>query len=360
MKKRINDILLKISEHLSACMVPLVPVIIAGSLMKLVGLILDMTGLLTGSTMNLLEIIGDAPFYFLPVMVAVTAAEHFGANRFYTLGAACMMMMPDFTALMESEKAVTFAMIPVIKANYAYNILPVILLAWLLAEFEPKAAKKFPEVLRGTIYPLLVFTVTCVCGFLVVGPIGTVISSVLSALLNFLSAHAGILAWPLFAAIVPVLIPMGMHWIFVTMAITNISVYGYDEGLMAGFFIANMALAGASLAVSLRTKDSELRGQALSAGIVALLSGVTEPALFGVCLKEKKALRGAMIAGALSGVYVGLVNIRCYIYSFPAVCSILMFKGPDGVGNLINAVILCALAVVSSFLVTFFSVGKKA
>ena len=152
---------------------------------------------------------------------------------------------------------------------------------------------------------------------------------------------------------------MGMHWIFVTMAITQITMNGCDNGLMAGFFIANMTLAGADFAVTIHTKNSELRTQALSAGITALLSGVTEPSLFGVCLKEKRALKGAMVAGAIAGVYLGITKIKCYVYSFPAFASILMFQGDAGMGNLINAVILGVFSVALGFLLTFLFIGKK-
>ena len=347
------------SGHLSACMAPLIPVITAGSLIKLLSLILDMAGFLSGTTEKILQVMGDAPFYFLPVLVAVTAADHFGTDRFYVAGAACVLMMPDFTALMAGDAAVSFAMIPVIRTTYAYNILPVILLAWLLAKFEPAAAARFPKALLGTIYPLLVFFVTAACGFLVVGPIGTVISVGLSVLLNFLSVHAGIVAWALFACVAPLLIPAGMHWIFVTTAITQISTQGFDSGIMAAFLITNLSLAGADFAVFVKRKEQKLRGQALSAGIVALLSGVSEPSLFGICLKEKKALYGAMAAGALTGIYEGIVGINCYVYSFPAVCSILMFQSPDGMTNLVKAAGAAALSVLLGFLLTFFALGRE-
>ena len=234
-----------------------------------------------------------------------------------------------------------------------------ILLRWLIARLEPAAAKRFPKALKGTVYPFLVFTASVLCGFLVVGPIGTLISRGLSAALAFLSVHAGVVAWALFAAVIPLLIPAGMHWIFVTTALTEIGTQGYDTGIMAAFFIANMTLAGADFAVTLRTKDPEFKGQSFSAGIAALLSGVSEPSLFGVCLREKRTLKCVMAAGALAGIYEGIVGIQCYVYSFPAVCSILMFHGPDGMGNLWKAVILCVLSVALGFLFTFFALGRS-
>ena len=359
MKQRISAGITIVSNHLSACMSPLIPIIIGGSLMKLVCLILTMLGLELGTTGILLDMIGDAPFYFLPVLVAVTAAEHFGAERYYTIGTACLFMMPDFIGLMEGAEDVSFLMLPVIKANYAYNILPVVLMAWLISRFEPKLARMFPDYLKSTVYPFVIFTLTTVFGFLVVGPLGAIISSGITTALDFLTIHAGIIAWPIFAVIMPILIPMGMHWFFVTICLTQMGMYGYDNGIQAGFFIVGMTLVGADLAVMLRTKDSELRGQALSAAIITAFSGVTEPSLFGVCLKEKRALKGAMTAGALAGVYHGITQIKCYVYSFPAVTSILMFKEPNGIANLINAIILCILSMVLGFIFTYFFTREK-
>lgn len=359
MKQKISNAVTIISNHLSACMSPLIPVIIGGSLMKLLCLILDLIGLELGTTGMILEMIGDAPFYFLPVMVAVTASEHFKADRFYTIGTACMFMMPDFINMLEGTEEITFFMIPVIKANYAYNILPVILMAWLIGKYEKKLMALFPEFFRSTIYPLVIFTLTTVCGFLVIGPVGALISSGISSVLDLLSMHAGIIAWPIFAAIMPILIPMGMHWIFVTMCITQITMYGCDNGTMAGFFIVGMTLAGADLAVLLRTKDAQLRGQAISAAVTVMFSGVTEPSLFGVCLSEKRALKGAMAAGVVAGVYLGIAKIKCYVYTFPAIASILMFKEPNGSTNLMNAIILCVLSIVLGFLFTLFFMRKE-
>lgn len=355
MKNRIGAVVSTGMNHLAACMAPLIPVIIAGSLLKLSYLILDMTGILSGTTETILAIIGDTPFYFLPVMVSVTAAGHFGADLYYSLGTACMLMMPDFVSLMSGTESVSFIGLPVVRTTYAYNVLPVILLVWLISKLEPLAAQRFPKALKGTIYPFLVFSAATLSGFLVVGPIGTVISLGLSQMLIFLSAHAGIVAWALFAGLIPVMIPVGMQWIFVTTAITQISVNGFDTGIMAAFLIANMSLAGADFAVFLRSKDLQLRGQALSAGIVALLSGVSEPSLFGICLKEKRALRCAMAAGVLCGIYEGIVGIQCYVYSFPAFGSILMFHGSDGVVNLYKAAGAGVMALVLGFLLTLFA-----
>ena len=59
-------------------MSPLIPAIIGGSMIKLLAMLLEMTGILSidGSTYNILNTIGDASFFFLPLLVAVSASKN--------------------------------------------------------------------------------------------------------------------------------------------------------------------------------------------------------------------------------------------------------------------------------------------
>ena len=61
-----------ILDALIGTMSPLIPAIIGGSMVKLLAMILEMSGVLTkGSpTLTILNVIGDGAFFFLPLMVA--------------------------------------------------------------------------------------------------------------------------------------------------------------------------------------------------------------------------------------------------------------------------------------------------
>ena len=108
-------------------MEPLMPMIIAGSLTKLLCIFVGML-VKTGTTKEILTIIGDAPFYFLPVLVAITAADHFKVDRLYAVMAAGVLLMPGLIDLMSGSEGVYLFGLPVVKATYSYSILPVILL----------------------------------------------------------------------------------------------------------------------------------------------------------------------------------------------------------------------------------------
>lgn len=343
--------------HLAACMEPLMPMIIAGSLTKLLCIFIGML-VKSGTTKEIFTIIGDAPFYFLPVLVAMTSSDHFKVDRFYAVAAAGILLMPSLTALMTGSDGVYLFGIPVVKATYSYSILPVILLVWLTSKFEPLLRKAFPKYLMDNLYPMVLLIVMAVLGILVVGPAATLISNGIVSGLAWLAEHAGFIAWPLLAGASVFFIMTGTGLVLDALAITQIGTFGIENGIMAAFCILNLALAGSDFALALRRKNTELAGQAWGAGITALLVGVAEPSVFGICLKEKKVLRSVVIGCVAAGIFQGIVTINAYVFSFPGLCAVLMFYSPERPNNLIYALIAMAIAFVVSFVLSFLWLGK--
>ncbi len=77
-------------------MSPLIPAIIGGSMVKLLAMILEMSGALPkGSpTLTLLALIGDGAFFFLPLMVAASAAVKFKTNMSLAIAIAGVLVHP--------------------------------------------------------------------------------------------------------------------------------------------------------------------------------------------------------------------------------------------------------------------------
>ncbi len=71
-----------ILDALIGTMSPLIPAIIGGSMVKLLAMVLEMSGALPkgSSTLTILTVIGDGAFFFLPLMVAASAAVKFKTN----------------------------------------------------------------------------------------------------------------------------------------------------------------------------------------------------------------------------------------------------------------------------------------
>jgi len=359
MKAKCKTLVQTAVGHLAGCMEPLMPAIIAGSLTKLLCIFIGFV-VKNGTTKEILTIIGDAPFYFLPILVAITAADHFKIDRFYAVLAAGVLLMPGLITLMSGTDSVYLFGIPVVKVSYSYSILPVILLVWFTSKFDPLLQKVFPKSLMDNLYPVVMLMLMSFLGILVVGPAATVISNGIVNGLAWLAEHAGYLAWPLLAGTGICFIMTGTGLLLDALAITQLGAFGIESGIMAAMCILNLALAGADFALALRRKNTELASRAWSCGITALLVGVAEPSVFGICLKEKTVFRNVVISCVAAGVFQGIVTINSYVFSFPGLCAVLMFYSPERPANLIYALIVMVIAFVVSFVLNFLSLGKAA
>ncbi len=352
MEKR--NIILRIMDHISACMSPVVPALLAGGLMKLVLLLVGYTGVFAylGETEELLTAVSNAPFYFLPILLTVSCARHFETSCMFALTVVGALLLPEFVELMEQEGSLTLLGIPVIKADYAYSVVPVILIVLVQSKIEKFFRRKLPEKVRDIFVGLLTVACTAVPAILLLGPVGTLISSGLSQGIFLMEDQLPMLAWAILAGLTPLLVMTGTHWIFVSTAISLIGQQGMEEGIMSCFFILTLALSGAMAAEYLWSKDKKDKQLVLTCGLTVFLSGTSEPAIFGVCLPRRLPLITTMLAGAVTGAVQGLLPVRCFIFTFTSVPSIFMFSDSQDPQNLWNAVILGVIALVLGFTFT--------
>lgn len=339
-------------DHISECMAPIIPILLAGGILKMIVLLLTTFHILTGTTEIIMSSIATAPFYFLPVMVAYSAAKHFDTDPLIAIISVCVMLLPDFASLMESGAKVTFIGIPVVSATYAYSVIPIILLIYCMSHIVSFLKRFIKEILQPYFLAVSSILITSLLGIIVIEPIVSLISNTLANGLNTMQSEVPVLAWGLFAALTIFLVSTGMHWIFMTLAITQIGLTGVDYGIMVALFISNISLAGCDLAVFVRTKKPELKSMSLSAMVTVLIPGISEPSIFGICFKEKTPMIGNILGCMIAGIVQGMITVHCYIYTFPSIPSVLMFYSVEEPNNLIKAILVGVVAFVASFIIT--------
>ncbi|OWF75811.1 PTS cellobiose transporter subunit IIBC, partial [Yersinia rohdei] len=138
-----------ILDALIGTMSPLIPAIIGGSMVKLLAMILDMTGLFGkgSSTIIILNVIGDGAFFFLPVMVAASAAIKFKTNMSLAIAIAGVLVHPAFIDLMAKAaqgQQVDFMGVPITAVKYTYTVIPALCMTWLLSYIERWVDKIHP------------------------------------------------------------------------------------------------------------------------------------------------------------------------------------------------------------------------
>ena len=109
---------------------------------------------------------------------------------------------------------------------------------------------------------------------------------------------------------------------------------------------------GVALAIALKTKDTNKKALASSAGITAIC-GITEPALYGVTLQNKAALIGSNVAGGVGGFFLGILGARNFAGASPGLLTIAAYIGEDTLKYFYTAIGGLVISVVVSFIVTF-------
>ena len=90
---------------------------------------------------------------------------------------------------------------------------------------------------------------------------------------------------------------------------------------------ANFGMAGAALAIFLKSKNKDLKGFSLSAIASVMLSGIVEPAIYGLGVKYKTPLIAGCLGAALGGAFMGMFGVTGNAFVFGGLTTIPAFAG---------------------------------
>jgi beta-glucoside PTS system EIICBA component len=331
---------------------PLVPAIAGGGILKSLLLLLALFGVMDSDsqTYQILNMVGDAPLYFLPLLVAVTAANKLKVNALVALSAVGALLLPNMsTMLAEGAQLFTFDLKNI---AYAYQVFPAILTVLLYAQMEKLFTRISPKPIRIFFVPMMSLLITVPIALLLLGPAGFTFGQGFAGVILWVFEYAGWLAVALLACVLPFMVATGMHKAMIPYAVSTMGSLGREALYMPASLAHNIAESGACFAIALRTKDKRLRTTAISAGVSAFF-GITEPALYGVTLQNKKVLASVMIGAFTGGAFVGIIGLQAYVLVGPGLASMSMFLSEDLPRNFLYAVIGFVLSFVVAFVAAF-------
>ena len=340
----------KVIGTITGSIAPAIPLLAGAGMGKVLLLILTLTGVLSdkSQTYQMLNLIFDTGYFFMPAFIGFSAAKIFKTNQYLGAFMGLVTVNPNWTALVAAAKPVSFIGIPVQLVSYSSTLITAILSVWMMSYIEKFVKKITPGMIKVFAEPMLIMLITAPLTFIVLGPIANLISMGIAAVSMFLYEHAGFIAIPLLAAAYPWLVSIGIHKALSPISIQLVATQGFDPIIRVVALCSNMSQAAASLAVGLKTKNKQLRALALSSTVTAYLGGITEPAMFGVNLKLKKPMYGAMIGGAIAGLFAGFMKMKAFIYVTPGLLSLPMW-----VSKTENFVVLAISTIVIASIATF-------
>ncbi|ELY4819192.1 PTS sugar transporter [Cronobacter malonaticus] len=343
---------------------PIVPAIAGAGMIKglLAGLVALKVVSARSDTVVIIDLIASGVFYFLPFFLAVSAARIFKVNEYLAAAVAACLMYPSLIdaakALATHQEGAVSALwllnaIPVSVFNYSASVIPVIFSVLALSYIYRWVDRIMPDVLKTVFTPTLTLFIGALAALVVIGPTGIWLGKGLALFIEGLFSVSASFAGLIVGAIRPVAVLTGMHHAMTPIALQNFSDRGYDM-LMPMMFMANMAIAGSTFAIWRLSKERQEKTVTLSAAISALL-GITEPALFGVLTRYKKAFISATIASSLASAFIAFFGVRLYGYILSSIFSLPAYIGPYFIFALAGVV----MALVISFVLTTLLVGKE-
>lgn len=343
-------------DTISGIFTPILPAIVGTGMLKGILALLLTLGLLheTSGEYQILSSIGNAAFYFLPFLLAVSSARKFKVNEYIALTLAGTLLYPTILDAFNANhlEPIRFLSLPVSIVNYTQSVIPIILGVWLLSYVYRWVDKVIPGPVKVIFTSMIVLVITVPVLLIAIGPLGTYIGTYLEMGTSWLFAHSGPLTGIILGGLMPLIVMTGMHYAFFPGTLQNLSKLGYDVLLLPINLVTNMSQAGAVMAVFLKTKNPNMKSIALSSGISALL-GITEPALYGVTLKLKKPFYASLVGGAAGGGFITAVGLKCFGFAVPGLLSLPLYIDPKGgMSNLWYALIGVAISFVISFILT--------
>lgn len=337
----------KAFAFISGCITPTLPVLIGSGLISAILALLTNFSVLSkeSSTYILFNALANAAYSYLPVMVAYAGARRLKTNEYV----AAFIMLALCSASVTGVEGLSIFGINLMTVKYTSNIVPALLMVPVMSLLDKVLVKYLSDAVKSILRPFILSVVMFPITLIVLGPIGTIVGTALANFCVWITSFGG-LSMAVLSALHPLLVMVGMHTIITPLIVNEISTVG-SSLLFSKALAANLAIAGSALAVGVKAKKKENKEVGLSTGITALLS-VTEPALYGVLIRLKKPLISAIIASAITGVFIGIFDIRAYATASCSLLTLPIFMG----GEMSNFYLACAaavIAVVLGFVITW-------
>lgn len=356
----------KVLEGIASIFQPIIPAITGAGLLKAVMAVLSTFGVLKSGTQTyiILNAMADAAFYFLPMLLAISAARKFKCNQGTAMALAGLLVYPAFIELLKGEEAVRFlSFLPVTKASYTSSVIPIILGVWFMSVVEHFVQKVSPKSIKFFAVPLASLFIGGTVTIVVLGPIGAWVSNLVNVFFKWLNSIAPWIVPTLVGVANPLLVMTGTHYGLIPIGTQNLATAKWDTVVGPGMLASNVAQGAAGLAVALRSKNPDTKQQASSASFTGIL-GITEPVLYGVNMRFTFPLYAAMIGGGIGGLFLGITRVARFAAGSPGLLVLPVYIPTEEViplgytmSNFFCAIIGVIIAMVVAFVVSYVLFG---
>lgn len=328
-KKKSQKPLDIVTDFISSVFSPIIPALAGAGMVKALLSVLIAFKVLTASSQTyiILNIIGDATFAFLPMLLAASTAKKLKTNPYLAIVVAGIICHPTWATLVAQGKPIhLFNFLPVYSATYVGSVIPIILIVLIQAPIEKWLNRVIPNSIKLVFAPMLLFIIMGILAFVLIAPLGDWIGSLLTGVFTWLGIHASWAPPFILGGVYSILVVFGLHHSLAPIGMIQLTQMGYDSLFGPGVLLANVAQGTAGLIVGVMSKNKNTKQIGTSAGITGLM-GVTEPVLYGLNLPKKYPLIAGCIGSACGGLIAGILGVRRFATGSSGLPAIVMYIG---------------------------------
>ena len=132
---------------------------------------------------------------------------------------------------------------------------------------------------------------------------------------------------------------------------TTLFAAGQESAVMPiAMVINNFIVMGLDLGYIIKTKSAKKKQFGITCFISSVLGGVSEPSIFGIIFNNKRAMLTTIIAGAISGLYLGIMNVTYYSFGPSNILGVVGFFGGTQM-NFIHGCIAAGIGFIAALIV---------
>lgn len=279
-----------------------------------------------------INLMWQAVFTFLPLMVAYNASKKIGADPWVGFAIMGLVMLPGFTSLGTRPEVyqthlfgsdvptIDIFGVPLLIRDYGSQVFPPLLMAALLGPLYKLLKKIIPENLQLIFVPFLALLIMEPLTAFLIGPIGIFVGAGLGGLLQSINSFSPLLFAIIIPLAYPFMVPLGLHWPINAIMLANIASTGSDfiQGPMGAWNFSCFGATAGVLYLAMKDRDQQMRQTATGALAAGLLGGISEPSLYGIHLRFKKIYPRMLVGCLVGGVIIGIgggVTINAFVFT---------------------------------------------
>ncbi|MCI7221682.1 MAG: PTS transporter subunit EIIC [Erysipelotrichaceae bacterium] len=345
-KLTLKTLLPTLLDTLTSILAPIIPAIVACGLLQGVLYSAMSFGWLDANSDTYVFFFNcaQAAFYFLPVLIGYSAGQRFKCNPYLAATTSAIIMLPSLAALAGTTVKL-FGIIPITYAGYSSSVVPAILTVYFESHVEKLCKKFVPKMIDIILTPLISVMISAVVGWALLAPIGGWIGTFVAEGILWLYNTLGPVGGAVCGAIYPFMLMSGMQVAMSPIIAQNLATLGYDFLYPVTSAASNSAMAACAIYIFLKARKENVKSVGLSTGVTALI-GVTEPVLFSLITKYRKALIATVIGGAVGGAIMALFKVKYLSFGFVPFGTIVLAMCDTFVYYLIGVFVSMAVAVV--------------